>query len=55
MVKRCDGILLGIPVYNEQAHVTKLLGEVRDFAHRSMSCMERPYPRFSEWRITSTG
>jgi len=33
MVKRCDGILLGIPVYNEQAHVTKLLGEVRDFAH----------------------
>ncbi len=33
MVKRCDGILLGIPVYNEQAHVTRVLGEVRDFAH----------------------
>ncbi len=29
MVKRCDGILLGIPVYNEQDHVTKVLEEVR--------------------------
>ncbi len=32
MTKPCNGILLGIPVYNEQAHVTKVLGEVRDFA-----------------------
>ena len=32
MTKPCNGILLGIPVYNEQAHVTKVLSEVRDFA-----------------------
>jgi dolichol-phosphate mannosyltransferase len=32
MAKRCQGILLGIPVYNEQAHVTKVLGEVRQYA-----------------------
>ncbi len=32
MTRPCNGILLGIPVYNEQAHVTKVLSEVRDFA-----------------------
>ena len=32
MAKPCNGILLGIPVYNEQAHVAKVLREVRDFA-----------------------
>lgn len=32
MAKRCNGILLGIPVYNEQGYVTKVLREVRDFA-----------------------
>ena len=32
MAKRCNGILLGIPVYNEQAYVAKVLREVRDFA-----------------------
>ena len=32
MAKRCNGILLGIPVYNEQRHVAKVLREVRDFA-----------------------
>ncbi len=31
MAKPCDGILLGIPVYNEQDYVTKVLSEVRDF------------------------
>ncbi len=32
MTKPCNGILLGIPVYNEQAHVTRVLREIRDFA-----------------------
>ena len=32
MGKPCDGILLGIPVYNEQAYVTRVLSEVRDYA-----------------------
>jgi glycosyltransferase involved in cell wall biosynthesis len=32
MASRCNGILLGIPVYNEQAHVTTVLSEVRDYA-----------------------
>ena len=32
MGKPCNGILLGIPVYNEQAHVTTVLGAVRQFA-----------------------
>ncbi len=32
MAKRCNGILLGIPVYNEQAHVTKVIREIRHFA-----------------------
>ncbi len=32
MAKRCNGILLGIPVYNEQAYVARVLSEVRDFA-----------------------
>ena len=30
--RRCNGILLGIPVYNEQAHVERVLGQVRHFA-----------------------
>ncbi len=32
MSKPCNGILLGIPVYNEQAHVTRVLSEVKQFA-----------------------
>ena len=32
MGKPCNGILLGIPVYNEQAYVTRVLSEVRDYA-----------------------
>ncbi len=32
MSRRCNGILLGIPVYNEQAHVERVLGQVRHFA-----------------------
>jgi dolichol-phosphate mannosyltransferase len=32
MSKPCNGILIGIPVYNEQVHVTKVLSEIRDFA-----------------------
>ncbi len=32
MAKRCNGILLGIPVYNEQAYVAKVIREVRAFA-----------------------
>ncbi|MHC4081821.1 MAG: glycosyltransferase family 2 protein [Planctomycetota bacterium] len=32
MARSCNGILLGIPVYNEQAYVTRVLGEVRDYA-----------------------
>jgi len=32
MSKPCNGILLGIPVYNEEVHVTKVLSEIRDFA-----------------------
>jgi len=32
MSKPCNGILLGIPVYNEAVHVTKVISEIRDFA-----------------------
>ncbi|MHC5006768.1 MAG: glycosyltransferase family 2 protein [Planctomycetota bacterium] len=32
MARSCNGILLGIPVYNEQAYVTRVLSEVRDYA-----------------------
>jgi dolichol-phosphate mannosyltransferase len=32
MAKRCNGILLGIPVYNEEAHVAKVISEIRDYA-----------------------
>lgn len=32
MEQRCCGILLGIPVYNEQEHVEKVVGEIRRFA-----------------------
>jgi dolichol-phosphate mannosyltransferase len=32
MGKPCHGILLGIPVYNEQAYVANVLGEVRQYA-----------------------
>ena len=32
MARPCNGILLGIPVYNEQAYVTRVLSEVRDYA-----------------------
>ncbi len=30
MDQRCRGILLGIPVYNEQDHVAKVVGEIRE-------------------------
>ncbi len=32
MARPCNGILLGIPVYNEQGYVTRVLSEVRDYA-----------------------
>jgi glycosyltransferase involved in cell wall biosynthesis len=32
MAGSCNGILLGIPVYNEEAHVTPVLSEIRDYA-----------------------
>jgi dolichol-phosphate mannosyltransferase len=32
MARPCNGILLGLPVYNEQAYVTKVLSEVRQYA-----------------------
>ncbi|MHC4217662.1 MAG: glycosyltransferase family 2 protein [Planctomycetota bacterium] len=32
MARSCNGILLGIPVYNEQAYVTRVLSEVRNYA-----------------------
>jgi len=32
MSKRCKGILLGIPVYNEEQYVAKVLRQVRDYA-----------------------
>ena len=32
MARPCNGILLGIPVYNEQGYVTRVLREVRDYA-----------------------
>jgi dolichol-phosphate mannosyltransferase len=32
MARRCNGILLGLPVYNEQAYVTTVLSEVRQHA-----------------------
>ena len=32
MGRLCNGILLGIPVYNEQGYVARVLSEVRDYA-----------------------
>jgi dolichol-phosphate mannosyltransferase len=32
MAKPCNGILIGIPVYNEQTHVTRVLSEIRRYA-----------------------
>jgi dolichol-phosphate mannosyltransferase len=32
MAAPCNGILLGIPVYNEQAYVTTVLSEIQDYA-----------------------